>query len=199
LRFPLQDVYKFDEQRIFAGRIESGRLKKGDEVLFLPSGKTGVVKSVERWNSPKKDEAVAGESVGFALEDQIFVERGEVVCHEAEKPQVSNAFLAHIFWMGSQHLERNAPCVLKLTTQEIPCLVESILKVVNSSTLEEISKTTREVAKNEVAEIILRTKKPVVFDTFDEIAQTGRFVLVQEKQVRGGGIILKRIEHVASI
>src|SRR3989338_5955561 len=52
LRLPLQDVYKFDKQRIFSLRIESGKISAGDEVLFLPSGKTGTVKSIEKWNLP---------------------------------------------------------------------------------------------------------------------------------------------------
>jgi sulfate adenylyltransferase large subunit len=195
LRLPLQDVYKFDKQRIFAGRIESGKISEGDEIIFLPSEKTGVVKSVERWNVQRRKSATAGESIGLVLEDQIFAERGEVVCHASSKPQVSSSFLANIFWMGSRHLEKGAKCVLKLTTQEVECFIESVLKIINSSTLEEISKTAQEIAKNEVAEVIIRAKKPVVFDTFDEIGETGRFVLVFDKKVCGGGIILKKVEH----
>ncbi len=101
--------------------------------------------------------------------------------------------------MGNRHLEKGSKYLLKLTTQETECVVESILKVINSSTLEEISANAREVAKNEVAEVIFSTKKPVAFDTFDTIAETGRFVLVSEHQARGGGIILKKVEPVSSI
>lgn len=198
LRFPLQDVYKFDKNRIFSGRIESGKLSVGDEVVFLPSEKTGIVRAIEKWNAPKETTAQAGESIGIVLEDQIFAERGEIICHTKARPEVSQSFVANIFWMGNKHLEKGARCLLKLTTQEVECVVESILKVINSSTLEEISKTAHEIAKNEVAEIILTAKKPVAFDTFDQIAETGRFVIVQEKQVRGGGIILKKYEHIGA-
>jgi sulfate adenylyltransferase subunit 1 (EFTu-like GTPase family) len=86
-----------------------------------------------------------------------------------------------------------------LATQEIECVIESIPRVINSSTLEEISVNAHEVAKNEVAEVIVSTKKPIAFDTFDEIPETGRFVLVHDHDVRGGGIILKRVEHFGSI
>ena len=200
LRLPLQDVYKFDKQRIFAGRVESGKISAGDEVLFLPSGKTGTVKMIEKWSAPVQTSALAGESIGVTLTDQIFVERGEMVCHASGgKPEVAQSFLAHIFWMGSQHLEKGAKCVLKLTTQEIECQVDAILKVINSSTLEEVSAAARQVAKNEVAEIILSTKKPVVFDTFDAIEETGHFVLVSDRQVRGGGIILKKTAAYSAI
>lgn len=202
LRFPLQDVYKFDQQRIFAGRVESGKISAGDEILFLPSEKMGTVKSIEKWKLPAGRQvlqAVAGESIGIVLEDQIFVERGEVACHAKGRPTVSRSFLANIFWMGTKHLEQGARCLLKLTTQEVECVVDSVLKIVDSSTLEEVAGNVKQVAKNEVAEIILTAKKPVVFDSFDAINETGRFVLVHDKQVRGGGIILKKYEHFGSI
>ncbi|MDO8603275.1 MAG: adenylyl-sulfate kinase, partial [Candidatus Omnitrophota bacterium] len=89
--------------------------------------------------------------------------------------------------------------ILKIATQEIECVIESILKVINSSTLEEISKNSHEVAKNEVAEMIISTKKPIAFDTFDEIPETGRFVLVSDHDVRGGGIILKNVQYFSAI
>ena len=133
------------------------------------------------------------------MQDQIFVERGDIGCHISQKPLISNRFQANLFWMGNKHLEKGGKYILKVATQETECLIESILKVINSSTLEEISKNSHEVAKNEVAEIIISTKKPVAFDTFDEIPETGRFVLVSDHDVRGGGIILKKVEHVSAI
>lgn len=198
-RFPVQDVYKFDKRRIIAGRVESGSAKVGDELIFLPSGKTVKIKSIEKWNAPLPNEVLAGQSVGFTMEDQTFVERGEIGCKPHEKMNVSDRFSANIFWMGNKHLERGGKYLLKLATQEVECVIESIPKVINSSTLEEISKNAHEVAKNEVAEIIVSTKKPIAFDTFDEVPETGRFVIVHEHDVRGGGIILKRVEHFSAI
>jgi bifunctional enzyme CysN/CysC len=82
LRLPLQDVYKFDDRRIFAGRIESGRLCVGDELLFSPSNRTARVAGIESWNATAPvTQASAGASVGFTLDEQIFVERGEVASH----------------------------------------------------------------------------------------------------------------------
>ncbi len=199
LRFPVQDVYKFDKRRIIVGRIESGRIHVGDEIIFWPSGKATKVKSIEQWNGPQPVEAYAGQSTGFQMEEQIFAERGEIGCLRKEKqPHVSNRFQANIFWMGNKHLEKGGKYLIKLATGESECVIESIPRVINSSTLEEISKSANEVAKNEVAEVIIATKKPLAFDTFDEIPETGRFVLVHEHDVRGGGIILKKVESLGA-
>ena len=202
-RFPVQDVYKFDKRRIIAGRVESGTVSVGTEILFLPSGKSTKIRSVEKWGLPAGRQAPttvqAGESTGFTMEEQIFVERGDIGCLPKQKPIVSDRFHANIFWMGNKHLEKGGKYILKVATQEVECVIESILKVINSSTLEEISKNAREVAKNEVAEIIISTKKPIAFDTFDEIPETGRFVLVSDQDVRGGGIILKNVQYFSAI
>jgi len=192
LRFPLQDVYRFDRRRIYAGRLESGQVSSGDELLFLPSKKTGIVKSIERWSAPASSRAYAGESVGITLEEQIFVERGEVACTAAARPRAARSFSANIFWMGDRHLRKGSAYRIKLTTQEIDCKIKEVRRVINSSTLDEVSQKSREVAKNEVAEIVIECKKDVVFDTFDRIEETGRFVLVDGNRVSGGGIILKK-------
>ncbi len=198
-RFPVQDVYKFDKRRIIAGRVESGQAKVGDKILFLPSGKSTHIKTIEKWHAKATEQVEAGESVGLTLEEQLFIERGEIGCIPSQKIAVSDRFTANLFWMGNKHLQKGGKYLLKLATQEVECVIESILKVINSSTLEEISKNAHEVAKNEVAEIIVSTKKPVAFDPFDEVPETGRFVLVHEHDVRGGGIISKKMEHFSWI
>src|SRR5208282_6718575 len=87
LRLPVQDIYKFDERRIIAGRIESGRLSVGDTLLFSPSNKMAKVKSIEGWHVPGPIfEASAGQSIGITLDDQTFIERGEVISHALKPP-----------------------------------------------------------------------------------------------------------------
>jgi bifunctional enzyme CysN/CysC len=86
LRFPVQDVYRFDERRIIAGRIESGTLRVGDTLIFSPANKTSRVASIERWNAGARQEAEAGESIGITLSEQIFVGRGHVASLEVDAP-----------------------------------------------------------------------------------------------------------------
>ncbi len=93
LRLPVQDVYRFDDRRIIAGRIECGVLNAGDEILFSPSNKRARIKTIESWNASEPVYAAhAGQSVGITLEDQIFVERGEVISHIDGPPMETTVF-----------------------------------------------------------------------------------------------------------
>ena len=189
LRMPVQDIYKFDERRIIAGRIESGQIDKGDSIIFWPAGSRTKVKSIERWQSPKEETtAIAGESIGITLEDPLFVERGAVVSHLQNAPHVGTIFVASLFWMGQRPLTTGRTYRLKMVTQEIDCEIYTINRVIDAVSLEErISK--EHVDANDVAEITVKTKQPVAFDLAEHIPETGRFVLLDGYDVSGGGII----------
>lgn len=189
LRFPIQDVYKFDNRRIIAGRIESGKLKVGDKITIYPEGKETTVNSVEYWvEKDKTDEVYAGQSVGITVADEFFNKRGEIIAFENEKPEVSNSFRANIFWMGKNDLTVGKKYKIKLTTQEVEGEIEEIVRVIDASNLDS-SKANTTVALNDVAEVIIKTNEKVAFDKFSDINITGRFVLVEGYDVAGGGII----------
>jgi bifunctional enzyme CysN/CysC len=189
LRFPIQDVYRFDDRRIVAGRIESGSLKVGDTLVFSPNNKTSVVASIETWNAPKADSAIAGESVGITLTEQIFIDRGHVASHEQEAPIESNRFKARLFWMGKRNLVDGERYKLKLTTQELDAEIVSVEKIIDASTLESADTGRNYIARNDVAEVTLQTRGALVMDNADRNSILGRFVLVDQRQVAGGGII----------
>jgi bifunctional enzyme CysN/CysC len=192
LRFPIQDVYRFDARRILAGRVESGELRVGDRILFSPRNKISTVKSIENWPHGSRDAAHAGESVGITLTEQIFVERGQLGSTEEDAPIETDVFKAKFFWLGRQNLEVGRKIKLKLTTEEVECQIQSIEKLIDASTLAEIDATSRPyVARNDVAEVTIRTKTPIAFDNADRIINTGRFVLIDRYQVCGGGVISK--------
>ncbi len=188
-RLPLQDVYKFDERRILAGRVESGTAKIGDEIIFSPSNKKGVIKSIETWEVEKEPNTIeATQSVGITLTEQIFVERGDVAALASDPPIVTTTFDANVFWMGKKHLQKGESYLIKLTTQNVECEVAKFNKAIDASTLETLPDQDF-IAKNDVAELTLRTRQPIAFDLFNTIAETGRFVLVDEYDVCGGGIL----------
>ena len=189
LRIPIQDVYKFNEKRIIVGRIESGKCKVGDTVTLWPKKAKTVIKSIERWHDTKDTNfARAGESIGITFEDHIFAERGLVIAQEKDAPYVGAMLAASIFWMGKNPLITGKTYRMKLTTQEVECEVYSIDKVIDASTLTELP-SKEQVFTNDVAEITLKTKNPVVFDLARNVPETGRFVLLDKYEVCGGGVI----------
>ena len=193
LRFPVQDVYKFDARRIIAGRITAGRLKIGDHLVFSPSNKRANIRSIEAFNvEPVLTGAEAGQSVGITLDEQIFVERGEVATHQEQLPLVSTAFKANLFWLGKQPLEQGRRYFLRVATREVECEVAAIHRIIDTMDLNQQSGSNK-VARNQVGELTLRTKAPVAFDLSASFEATGRFVLVDDYDIAGGGIVTEMI------
>jgi bifunctional enzyme CysN/CysC len=169
LRFPLQDVYRFDERRVFAGRVESGSLKVGDELVFDPGRKSANVRSIERWNAPESDIANAGESIGITLDQQVFVERGHVASHAGQSPTETSRFRANVFWMGKRNLEKSRRYKLKLATAAVECSITEITRIVDGSSLEVVDDRDY-IQRYDVADVVLETRSPVAMDRHDEVA-----------------------------
>ena len=107
LRIPVQDVYKFDDRRIVAGRVEAGRIHVGDEIVFWPSGKTAHVQSLETWPAPAAGQEIqslsAGASASLVLDRQLFVERGEIATTALARTPVARVLKARIFCEYAWH------------------------------------------------------------------------------------------------
>jgi bifunctional enzyme CysN/CysC len=188
LRMPVQDVYKFDARRIVAGRIESGRLRVGDEVLFSPSNRRARVASIESFGARSPVlEAEAGRSTGFTLDEQIFVERGEMVSHVAAPPIESNVFRARLFWLGATPLMVGKGYTLKLNTVESAVEVAAVERVIDTARM--APEEREDVPQHAVADVVLRTPTMMALDRARDNPRTGRFVLVDGYDVVGGGLI----------
>jgi len=136
LRMPIQDIYKFDNRRIVAGRIEAGSLKVGDELLFSPSNKRARVKSIEAWNVPTQpQEAHAGQCVGVTLDEQLFLERGEIASHVIAPPVETDVFVGRLFWLGTTPLRVGSRYKIKLNTFETQVEVQEIKHVIDTGDL----------------------------------------------------------------
>ncbi len=196
LRFSLQDVYKFDERRIYAGKIESGTLKVGDEVKFFPSGSISKIKTIESWNTKENPTtATVGTSVGFTLHDPLFLERGEVACLKTDTPPaVTFQTHASLFWMSPRPLTKGKNYKFKMLTQETECKVESIFKVFNPQTFDQAqlnsNQESSQLENGEAGEIIIKFQKNIVCDAFVDFENTGCFVLLDDHRIVGGGVIL---------
>ena len=212
LRFCVQDVYRFDGRRIIAGRIETGKLRVGDELIFSPANKSSVVASIECWNAPsngpsiasrrasstvtQRDSStspgmtvVAGDSIGITLAEQIFVERGYVASHQNETPVETNRFHADLFWIVREPLRVGHFYDLRLATQEVKCQIVSIEQVMDSSTLEKTSDAREQLQRNEIGRLAIQTRGPLVIDNYDRVPNLGRFVIVDDGKICGGSTI----------
>lgn len=188
LRLPVQAVYKFDDRRIIAGRVESGRVMVGDRLIFSPSNKSARVASIEAWHVPGPVvEGHAGQSIGFTLDEQIFVERGEVASREQDAPIETNVFRGRLFWLRHAPLRIGETYQLKLGTRDVPAIVQAVEKVYDSDDLSEHNAT--EVPRHGIADVILRSRAMLAVDEGRHLARTGRFALSDGTNIVAGGLI----------
>jgi len=193
MRMPVQAVYKFtskgDDRRIIAGRIESGRVKVGDKVIFWPSHKTSSVKSIESFNAEPRTSIEAGWSTGFTLSEEIYVTRGELMSHADLPPLEGTRFRANLIWLGKKPFVQGRDYKLKIHTQTQPVRIHKINKVIDASVAGSTLEKDR-VERHDVAELVLETRQPIAFDPISESDSTGRFVIVDGYDIAGGGIII---------
>ncbi len=192
LRFVVQDVYKFDERRIVAGRVESGTLHVGDELIVSPSGLKGRVKTIEHWGpgtAPVK--VLAGDVAGITFEEQIFVERGDILSlastEDTQAPMLSMVFRGRLFWLSNTPLAAGNTYTLRLATRQAKVTVQAVETVIDTGTLERTPG--RAVTRNEVAEVILRADRMLAVDEYRLNPAIGRFALVDAYDTVAGGTI----------
>jgi bifunctional enzyme CysN/CysC len=211
LRMPVQAVYKFtkqgDDRRIVAGRVEAGRVKVGDKIVFSPSNKVSTIRSIEGFNTPARQEIEAGWSTGFTLTEEIYITRGEVMSHVAKAPQVGTRLRVNMIWLGKKPFVGGRDYKLKLGTAALPVRIHKINKVIDASKPNtsggELGSPERSaggsgdpprvpvltVGRHDVADVVLEARQPLAFDLTADCEATGRFVIVDEYDVAGGGII----------
>jgi bifunctional enzyme CysN/CysC len=192
-RMPVQDVYKFtkqgDDRRIVSGTVDAGSMKVGDQVIFFPSGKRSRVKTIEGFNQAAQTRVEAGQAVGFTLQEQIYITRGEVATLEHEpRPQVSTRLRVSLFWLGKEPMVKRKEYLLKLGTARVTARIEEVLRVMDASTLDTAEQRTA-VQRHDVAECILKLDRAIACDLAADIPTTSRFVIVDDFEIRGGGIV----------
>ncbi len=189
LRLPIQAIYKFDDRRIVAGRIESGTLIAGEEIVIMPAGKIAKIKSVESWpTTPLTTRQGAGRSVGITLDRELFLERGDIIAHSSETLRDTRRLHARVFWLHDQPLKAGATILVRLGTKETRATVVAIENAVDPGELSSVG--TQEIARNHVGEIDISLAQPIAADPYAENARTGRLVIEVNGRIAGGGLVL---------
>ncbi|RDV04341.1 phosphoadenylyl-sulfate reductase [Undibacter mobilis] len=190
LRLPVQAVYKFDDRRIIAGRIESGRIAVGDEIVVLPGNKSARVKSIEGWpvanDAHTTSSLEAGRSVGVTLDRELFIERGHILALASAPAPVVNGIRARIFWLHSLPLAAGTPIVVRSGTAEIRGRVSAIVNSLDPADLQ--SAGIDIISQNRIGEVDIALATPAALDTFTNNPLTGRFAIEIDGRIAGGGI-----------
>ncbi|WP_019645212.1 adenylyl-sulfate kinase [Novispirillum itersonii] len=199
LRLPVQDVFKFDERRVVVGRVEAGTVNLGDELVFTPGGRRARVASFETWAGPGTPrivprQAEAGEPIAITLDQDIFVERGQVAALDGTTPAEARRLRVRVFWLGREPLKVGVRLKLKVATGEYHVTVARVLSVIDVHTVsEDLLADVVEVGG--IGDVILESRSPVAFDTEAGLRSTRRGVLVQDyRQV--GGVLIQGADEV---
>ena len=185
LRFVVQDTYSVDSERVVVGRVESGALRRGDQVIFQPSGVRGKIKDIKVFHGDL-EKAEQGDSIGIVMDKEV--KRGDV-CGLLEAPPVSSpeflgeAVLLEGSWRKGDRLD------VRCGTARVGCQVKEIREKINSETGEVLEKHPAEISENDAATIVFATA-PLVVEEFSEIPELGRFVLVKGRNI-GAGVVLE--------
>ena len=201
-RMPLQDVYKFtaadDDRRIFVGTVETGRIRPGDDVVFLPSGKRSTVETIEALSGPRPDEAYANQATGLTLDTQVYAKPGELMVRADEpEPLIATRLRVNVFWMATAPLVRGRRYVLRMGAARVPVELETVLSVLDSQELQSVTGAAQ-VERHDVAEVVFRTTRPVAFDPAEVLEPTSRFVVVSGFDTAGCGIALEALPEAAA-
>jgi len=175
-RFPVQYVIRPDSSfRGYAGRIESGTIRPGEEIIALPSGKSSTVDTIETYDG-KLEEAFSEQSVTITLTDEIDISRGDMIVRKNNVPDISDRHDAMICWMGESPIKKNGYYLLKHTTRTVKAFIENINYKVDVNTLHREKADTLEL--NDIARVEIRTGRELFSDPYRENRRTGSFILI---------------------
>ena len=182
-RFPVQTIIRphtkeFHDYRGYAGRVAGGVFAPGDEVMVLPSMLRSKIKSIDMFGKTLS-ESIAGDSVSISLDDQIDISRGDMIVDPDDLPAISQDINLMVCWFNEQPLRIGAKYLLKINSNESGCIVKNVNYRLNIDTLEkDIENTT--VRMNDIADITIKTSKPLFFDSYRKNNITGSMILIDE-------------------
>ncbi len=182
-RFPVQTVIRphqneFHDFRGYAGRIESGIFKVGDEVTVLPSGFNSTVKSITS-GEEVKEEAFPPMSVTITLEDDIDISRGDMIVRPHNQAEPSQDLDFMMCWMGNEPFSPSKKYTVLHTTNKVRCMVKEVQYKVDINTLHRIQDD-KSIQMNDIARVRIRTTKPLFVDPYTKNKATGSLILVDE-------------------
>ena len=189
LRFPVQRVLRpHQDFRGFAGQVNAGTVRPGDEVVALPSGFRTRVRTITTWDG-ELDEARVPQSVVLTLEDETDLSRGDMIATVDAPPHKTRHFDATVVWMQNKPLRPGASYFLKHTSHTVRARVVGIRSRIDVEHLAQNS--TNELGLNDIGEVTIETSRPLLADRYRENRTTGSFILIDQEDntTAGAGMI----------
>ncbi|MBD5633323.1 MAG: adenylyl-sulfate kinase [Candidatus Eremiobacteraeota bacterium] len=191
LRVAVQGIVRRDLERIVVGRIESGTLCVGDDLIVAPSRRSARIASFATFPPSRKAVARAGESVGFVLDGPLFVERGDVIAHAAQPPSLAKRFRARLLWLGQSPLGIGDAFRMRFGTRVAVVKLSAFERVID---LESLDRSRDLHARtNDVAEVVFTSSETLPLDPVAEHPGLARFILLDGVDIVAGGTILSSI------
>jgi bifunctional enzyme CysN/CysC len=196
-RFPVQDVYRRDEERILVGRVESGTVRLGDAISLWPTGQTAKIASFQSWNvDAPVVAATAGQSIAITLDRDLFVERGQLITAQNEKPKAETALSVRLFWLSHTALQPGRRLTLKIATASYDVVVKSIDHVIDVNDLSPTEN--RDIQHNDIGQVTLVSERAIIHDISGNNSNLARGVLFDKFDVVGGCVIDRAAQATAS-
>jgi sulfate adenylyltransferase subunit 1 len=193
-RFPVQTVLRplsseFHDYRSYAGRVAGGVFRRGDNVVLLPSMLGSRISRIDVMNS-QLTEASSGDSVSILIEDQIDINRGDMIVKPDGLPLAGKEITLMLCWFNEKSLRTGGKYILRNNTHETTCIVGSVNYKMNINTLEK-DYSDSEVKMNDIANVTIRTSKAIFYDTYKNNNTTGSLILIEEgtNETAGAGMI----------
>lgn len=175
-RFPVQYVIRPNQNfRGFSGRVASGRIRPGEEVMVLPSRLTSRVKEVVTYDG-NVDEVFPGDSATLTIEDEIDISRGDMIVRKNNVPNIGSHFEAYLCWMNENKLEKDRQYILMHTTRTVQVFIEDVIYRMNVDAISRESAD--ELELNEIGRVKLKTSQPLYFDPYQLNQRTGSFIII---------------------
>ena len=194
-RFPVQTIIRphlseFHDYRGYGGRVAGGVFRKGDEVTVLPSFLKSKIKSIDVLGK-SIEQAENGDSVSITLEDHIDISRGDILVRAGDMPEISQNVSMMVCWFNERPLLAGGKYLVRNYSNEVGCIVKSIDYKMNIETLEKDCDD-QPVKMNDIAQVRIRTSKPLYFDAYKTNNITGSVILIDEgtNETVGAGMIV---------
>ena len=192
LRMAVQGVVRQDLKRIVVGRIDSGTLTVGDQLIIAPSRRAARIASFVTFPEVEKTSASAGESVGFLLEGPTFVDRGDVIASAEFPPPLAKSFRARLLWLGHGPLAVGDAFRMRYGTRVASVTVTAFERVIEMESLDRSGAA--EARTNDVAEVILTSPDTLPLDSVAAHPGLARFILLSGVDIVAGGTILAALD-----